>query len=203
MLELDTEFARMTALWRWYENALDKATLIIAISRSHLIDREDLFCLDLRQTTMQIDLLHEFAFLTRKAIERAEQHAPGILDYARQLVVHHPWIVKNLTDEWSDCPALTDQKFWWIANRIVHSRETMVHHRATLLPVEQWPTPSMLTSERSPICFGFQSDYDEDRNMHFVHIESFVRAYVGALSPKVEDAIRRRNRIPGHDADET
>lgn len=174
---------------------MDKATIIIAISRSHFIDREDLYSLDLRQTTLLIDLLHEFSFVARKAIERADKHSPGVIDYTKNLIVHHPWTVNELSTNWKQCPTLTQQKFWWIANRIVHSRDTLVKHRDIILPVELWPAPSMITSQWTPTCFGFQSDYDNDREMHYVHIESYIKAYVGGISPKIEHAIEKRNRL--------
>lgn len=195
MLRLDTEFARMTALWRWYEDAMDKATLILAISRSYYVGLAGTYSVSLRQTTMLIDLLHEFSFVARKAIERSEEHFPGVVKYAKELTVHHPWTVQELAKNWPECPRLTEQKFWWVANRIIHSTETMIKERDMLFSERESSGTGQLTNLASPVCFGFQSDLDDSREMHFIHIESFVRAYVGGISPKVEDAIKKRNNL--------
>ena len=67
------------------EAALNAGALIVAIARCSLNAREPLYRLHDRQARRLIDLLHEFAFHARKAIELAERFEPGIID-----VEEHP-----------------------------------------------------------------------------------------------------------------
>ncbi|MBK7975294.1 MAG: hypothetical protein IPK07_19090 [Deltaproteobacteria bacterium] len=180
----------MTALWRFHDAALEKAALILAIARSEMSDVWGYSDLKFRQTIALYDLLHEFAYSTRKAIERTETMAPGIIQKAKATPVHRGR-TEFPCESWNpgETIALVQESFWWVVNRIMHSTETLVVDYVARVEFHEASRTGQHWAVEQPRVFGFRSDYDQEQNLHHVHTESFVMAYVHMLSPDVEAAI--------------
>lgn len=195
-MRIDLQSARMTALWRYHDAALDRASLILTFSRSEYEDSGGLYDLHLRQTIRLIDLVHEFCFNARRAVERAERYKPGVLRKAQELLVHH--FQREIQTDCLDPKAvirLTDQCFWWILGRIIHSRDTMVVKRTDRIVFDDSSGTGRHWSVFQPVALAFESDRDDPDESHHVHLESLVRAYVLGLSRDIEQAIATRNHI--------
>jgi len=180
----------MAALWRFHDAALEKAALILAIARSEMADLPRYSDLKFRQTITLYDLLHEFSYNVRKALERAETLTPGIIAKARSTPVHRGR-TEFRREFWDpdETIALVQKPFWWVVNRIIHSTETVVVDYIARFEFDETSPSGRHWSVEQPEVFGFRSDLDEEEGLHHVHTESFVMTYVHMLSRDVEAAI--------------
>jgi hypothetical protein len=96
MHSISLQDATSTALWRFHNRALDLAAIIYMFNRSTYEDHLGLHEIYLRQMTMLIDTVHEFCFSARRAVERAEEHKPGLISTLRRM---------TLSEELRDCSA--------------------------------------------------------------------------------------------------
>lgn len=192
-MEISVRDAAMTAMWRFHDAALERATLIYTFARSTSDDTPEGYAIYLRQLPMMIGLVHEFCFNARRAIERAEKYRPGIVASLQALKVHYGKTELALSElDHPKSVTLTQESFWWVLGRIIHSKETQVIYRTVEAVVTDQRTGRHHTI-RQPVAFGFSSDRDSDRINHFIELESFVRPYVCGISHQIETAIQARN----------
>lgn len=192
-MELTVRDAAMTAMWRFHDAALERAALIYTFARSTNEDTPEGYSIYLRQLPMLIDLVHEFCFNARRAIERAEKYTPGIIANLQALKVHYGKTELALSElDYPKSIALTQESFWWVLGRIIHSKETQVVYRTVDVVVTDQRTGRHHTV-RQPVAFGFASDRDSDRINHFIELEAFVSPYVCGISHQIETAIQARN----------
>lgn len=191
-MELTVRDAMATAMWRFHDTALERATLIYTFARSTHEDTPEGYSIFSRQLPMLIDLVHEFCFNARRAIERAEKYRPGIIANLQALRVHYD---KELTLSELDYPKsipLTQESFWWILGRIIHSKETQVIYRTVDVVITDKES-GRHHCVRQPVAFGFSSNRDSDQINHYIELESFIKPYVGGISYQIGDAISARN----------
>ena len=192
-MELTVRDALATAMWRFHDAALERAALIYTFARSTNEDTPEGYAIYGRQLPMLIDLVHEFCFNARRAIERAEKYRPGIIASLQTLKVHYGRQELALSE--LDHPksiSLTQESYWWVLGRIIHSKETQVIYRTVEVVVTNKQT-GRHHSIRQPVAFGFSSDRDNDRINHYIELESFVTPYVGGISCQISEAISARN----------
>jgi hypothetical protein len=192
-MDLTVRDAMMTAMWRFHDAALERATLIYTFARSTVEDTPEGYAIYSRQLPMLIGLMHEFCFNARRAIERAERYKPGIISNLRQMKVHYGKTELELSkfEEPSVIP-LTRESYWWVLGRIIHSKETHVVYRTVDIVVTDKRT-GRHHSVMQPVAFGFSSDKDSDRIDHYIELESFVMPYTSGISHQIADAIKARN----------
>jgi hypothetical protein len=192
-MELTVDAAMATAMWRFHDAAMERAALIYTFARSTYEDTPWGYAIYGRQLAMFIDLVHEFCFNARRAIERAEKYRPGIIANVQALKIHYDRSELELSkfEQPSKSP-LTEESFWWVLGRIIHSKETHIVYR-TLDVVITDEARGRLHSIMQPVAFGFSSDRDDDRIDHFVELEAFVLLYVRGIAHQIEEAVRTRN----------
>lgn len=192
-MELSVQDAAMTAIWRLHEAALDRATLIYTFTRSTSEDTPTGYTIYSRQLPMLIDLVHEFCFYARRAIERTEKYRPGIIANLRVLNLHagKPELSLSKWDHPSSI-ALTQESFWWVLGRIIHSKETQIIYRTVDVVITNQSSGRHHTISQ-PIAFEFSSDYDNDLICHYIELESFVALYINSISHQIEQVIQTRN----------
>jgi hypothetical protein len=192
-MELTVRDAMATAMWRFHDAALERAALIYTFARSTNEDTPEGYAIYGRQLPMLIDLVHEFCFNARRAIERAEKYRPGIIANLLALKVHYG--KQELVLSEFDHPKtilLTQESYWWVLGRIIHSKETQVIYRTVDVVITNEQT-GRHHCIRQPVAFGFSSDRDSDRINHYIDLESFVTPYAGGISHQVTEAINARN----------
>jgi hypothetical protein len=192
-MELTVRDAMATAMWRFHNAALERAALIYTFARSTNEGTAEGCAIYGRQLPMLIDLVHEFCFNARRAIERAEKYRPGIIASLQALRVHYGRQELILSE--LDHPktiALTQESFWWVLGRIIHSKETQVIYQTVEMVItdEQTGRHHCITQ---PVAFGFSSDRDSEKINHYVELEAFVMPYVGSVSHQISEAIHARN----------
>lgn len=192
-MELTVRDAMATAMWRFHDAALERAALIYTFARSTNEDTPEGYVIYSRQLPMLIDLVHEFCFNARRAIERAEKYRPGIIASLQTLKVHYgkQELALSELDHPKSIP-LTQESYWWVLGRIIHSKETQVMYRTVEVVVTD-KQAGRHHCIRQPIAFGFSSDKDSDRINHYIELESFVTPYVGGISHQISEAISARN----------
>lgn len=192
-MELTGRDTMATAMWRFHDAALERAALIYTFARSTNEDTPEGSVIYGRQLPMLIDFVHEFCFNARRAIERAEKYRPGIIESLQTLKVHYGKQELALSE--LDHPksiALTQESYWWVLGRIIHSKETQVMYRTVEVVVTNKQT-GRHHCIRQPVAFGFSSDRDSDRINYYIELESFVTPYVGRISQQISEAISARN----------
>ena len=114
-MELSVRDAMATAMWRFHDAALERAALIYTFARSTNEDTPMGYAIYCRQLPMLIDLVHEFCFNARRAIERAEKYHPGIIASLQSLKVHYGKqdIALSELDNPKTIP-LTQESYWWV-----------------------------------------------------------------------------------------
>ena len=183
-----------TALWRFHDTAMEHATLIYTFTRSTYEDAPGLFDIYQRQLVRLIDLIHEFAFNARRAIERAEAHDPGIVKAATAYSVHYGMTDLTLSKfEEPSSLSLTQESLWWVLGRIIHSKQTHLLQKTVDVIITN-PISGRHHSIFQPVAFQFASDRDTGSVTHCVHLQSLVEAYVRGFAHRIEGAVIKRNR---------
>lgn len=88
-MDISVRDAMATAMWRFHDAAMERATLIYTFARSTNEDTPAGYAVYGRQLAMLIDLVHEFCINARRAIERAEKYHSGIIAGLQALKLHH------------------------------------------------------------------------------------------------------------------
>lgn len=128
-----------------------------------------------------------------RAIERPEKYNPGIIASVQSLKVYYGCTELKLSEfENPNKIPLTQESFWWVLGRIIHSKETHVVYRTVDIVVTSEATGCHY-SIMQPVAFGFSSDRDSTRIDHFVELEAFVLPYLSGIAHRIEEAIRARN----------
>ena len=194
-MEQTVRDAMATAMWRFHDAALERAALIYTFARSTNEDTPEGCAIYGRQLPMLIDLVHEFCFNARRAIERAEKYRPGLIASLQATTVHYgkQELALSELDHPKSIP-LTQESYWWVLGRIIHSKETQVMYRTVEVVITNKQT-GRHHCIRQPIAFGFSSDRDSDRINHYIELESFVTPYVGRISHQISEAISARNNL--------
>lgn len=177
-------------MWRHHDDTLQNAALVLAMSRSWISDREPFHHdLHFRQIIQLTDLIHGFCYHARKSIEMAEGFRPGILDAAKKQKIHYQITRLQLGDIERRTIHFTEQPFWWVICRLIHSREALVIESAETVLVNErrGRTRSILR----PVAFAFRSDLDGPDQLHYVHTESLVSAFLLKISWMVEEATEK------------
>lgn len=182
---------------RWNEKAADLGTRLLALScfdnnrfvngRNAIEDDLSSFeSLRLDITTEVIDLLHEYCFILRKLIERAD-----CVSQARKLYPHpgngNIIINKDGPDERE--VLLCQRDLWWILGRVIHSQSVMVLGGDTdLLRVY---SDGKNRSYSDGYCYvSVESDFDEGVR-HILHIPSLVHIFLfSALASQIKEVVR-------------
>jgi len=174
-------------LWRHHDSALQAAALVLAMSRSWISDREPFHHdLHFRQIIQLTDLIHNFCYHARKSIEMAEEFRPGTLDAAKKQKIHYQITSLELDDTEKTVIQFTEQPFWWVICRLIHSREALVTETSETVVAHE-RTGRTRTILR-PVAFAFRSDLDQPDQLHYVHTESLVSAFLYEVSRMIEEA---------------
>lgn len=182
-----------TAMWRFHDAAMERAALIYTFARSTVEDTPAGSSVYSRQLPLLIDLVHEFCFSARKAIERAERYRPGTIQSLQALKLHPGEKELELSEfETPKTLPLTQESLWWVLGRIIHSKETFVAYRTLDIVVTNQKTGAHYAISQ-PVAFGFSSDRDSDRIDHYVGLERLATSYVSGVSYQIEEAIGARN----------
>jgi hypothetical protein len=178
---------RWSSLWRYHERVLDASSLLIAITRSQLSERDSFYDrVEERMAIQLTDLIHDFSYHARKSLELAEEHQTGVLQKAKKQLIHR-YQSEFVLDEIDKTKVpLTQKDFWWVLGRIIHSRESLV---AQLTGIEIYGRSGKIRSHFRPCVFSFRSDLDKEDQRHFVHTESLVGTYLDFFSESIEQAI--------------
>jgi hypothetical protein len=175
---LDRKELRRLAIWRHHEASLEKASLLVALSRCRMTDREPLFELRARQGVQLIELLHEFCYHARKTIEIAETYKSGAINNAKTITMlgYDEWPQADL-DIGEDAVPLTDQSLWWLLGRVIHSQEITVHEQQEAEVGSKWAAAPNITCYWTPTVLSVRSGFDGPDKRHYVYAERLVEAY--------------------------
>lgn len=166
------------SVWRHYDAALESAALIAAISRARFTDREPLYALLYRCELHLIDLLHDFAYNGRRAIELAEEYEVGIIDHAKGVKLPGFGETHVQLEIMEESRPLADQSVWWVLGRIIHSRSLTIHYFEDPEVGTEWARAPNITEYRTPIAFAVRSDYDGLDERHYAKVESLVAGFL-------------------------
>ncbi len=171
-------------LWRHINAAADAAATLAALVRFRVTDRELTYTLRFRQQYQLVDLLHTFAYNARRAIEIADDYKAGVQQHAESITLvgfDETHVNLGIGD---DAQPLTDKSLWWVLNRIVHSRELLVHEREDAEVGHR----GRIKMYQTPVVFSVRSDFDRGDVQHFVRFERLIEAFL-ALTEKFEEAL--------------
>jgi hypothetical protein len=194
MTENSAPHFRENALWRHYDAAIDKGAILVAVARCRLTDREPLYRLRRRHHVQLVELLHEFCYHARKAIELADTVQPGAISHAKEISLLGYGETSTELDM-DHTVGLASESLWWVLGRIIHSREVAVHEREEIEVGSRWAAAPRLTSYVSPIVFSVRSDHDAPEERHFVHAERLVECFL-ALQDRLDKAIQSLGETP-------
>lgn len=190
--------ARQVALIaRWNEKATDLGTRLLALScfdnnrfvngRNAIEDDVMSFeSLRLEITTEVIDLLHEYCFILRKLIERA-----NCVSQAKKLYPHQGEESISINKDGPDerKVMLCQKDLWWILGRVIHSQSVVVLGGDTnLLRIY---SDGKTRSYSDGYCYAsVESDFD-DGVQHILHIPSLVHVFSSsALASEIKEVVR-------------
>ena len=200
-MEMTVRDAMASAMWRYHDAALERAALIYTFARSTSEDTSAGYAIYGRQLAILIDVVHEFCFNACLAIERAEMCRPGIMAELQALDLHEGKTELVLSDlDYPKNIALSQESYWWVLGKILHSKETHVVYRTVDVVVTDRRSGQHHTINQ-PVAFGFSSDRDSDRIDQYVELEALAMLYVGGIASEIERAISARS-IPAerHDS---
>jgi hypothetical protein len=171
-------------LWRHLSAAADAAALLVALVRFKVTDREPLYVLTTRQQYQLVDLLHNFAYNARRAIELADEYEPGVrarAEFVRLVGFEETHVDLGIGQ---DALPLTDKSLWWVLGRIIHSRELRVHSKEDV----DVGYRGRITMYQTPIVFSVRSDHDRSDVQHYARLERLLEAFL-ALTESFEVAL--------------
>jgi len=184
---------------RWHAKATDAGTRLLALAcfdsnrfvagRNAIEDDVMSFqSLDLEFTVEVIDILHEYCFVLRKLIERADKvdEAKGLFPHADQPITT---ISKGGLNERE--VELWNENLWWILGRVIHSKSVMVLGGDNC-SLKVYGDGKTREYEDGRCYVEVASDFDEkEGKKHIFHVPSLVRAYTfSALSYEIREIAR-------------
>jgi len=170
-----------------YSKALDAAALILALARCRLTDREPAHVLQARQNEHLLQLVHDFCFHARKAIELANAET-GAIAFAQVLQLHGFGETEVRLDLEGKALPLVDQSLWWVLGRVIHSQEAVVESHTDVALGSEWASEPNLTEYETPVAFGVRSDRDGQESVHYFLTERLVEAFLH-VAPAIEQAV--------------
>ncbi|MDD2540965.1 MAG: hypothetical protein PHH28_07960 [Desulfuromonadaceae bacterium] len=192
-MSLELQDGRWSMLWRYNDKSLEIATQLLAFSRMSVIDRGVFWHLKIRWNIQIENLMHEFCYSVRKAIELTAKVQPEVSETAKNTFPHENGGVAQ-TDI-NEQVTLCRKSFLWIINRIIHSRDTYVKDYSVDVYVSPTP-PHQMTSTFSPRYFGFYSDLDEHNSFQFVSIEELLQCFLGHIEPLIQVELEKWRENP-------
>jgi hypothetical protein len=184
-----------TALVRHYVAALDAGAMMVAISRTRLTDREPLWAVHTRLRQRLVELIHDFCFNARKAIELAEEYVPGMIDHADGILLPGYGESGVKLDLMRGVEPLANQSLWWLLGRVIHSRQLAARDQEDVEVGTKWKAAPGITVYRTLVAFEVRSERDGLDQRHLVYVDRPVEAFF-ALGEKFNlaiDAVRAAN----------
>ena len=174
---MDIKESRKLSLRRYYEKAKDSASLLIAISRCKIANYESLFLFRDRQKAQAVELIHDFAYSARKAIEIAELFSPGIKELSDQISLA-PYGIESVEIEIAkEALPLCKQTLWWVLGRIVHSQDLIVLDQQSIEYVREPKGVPTSINYYTPVLFGVHSDFDKGNSINYLYIEQLAFSF--------------------------
>lgn len=197
-MSLELEDGRWSTLWRYNDKSLANATQILALSNLSIVDREPAYNLRVRWEIQIQDTMHDFCYTVRKAIEISEKVGSGAQSEAADVSLHSEAEGLNVEIGPDEEIELCDRSFWWVINRIIHSREAKVQERSEILVGEPWGLPHQTSSRLEPKYFAFRSDYDDEGDLHYISIERLVNIFISRIEPMISNELEEWREDPFH-----
>lgn len=183
---------------------MEAATVLTALSRMPVRDFHD-FANDFHNTQLfkTTELMHEFSFYVRKALELSFEKDPLIKKKALSLKLSRANEVISCQEGLAEnevIATLSDQNFYWVINRIIHSKKSYASYSCR--PSFDFITPETIQKygffqffghefsvseyskemrEYNMRFFFFQSDHDDDDKMHCVDICDLMGIFMNHL----------------------
>jgi hypothetical protein len=152
------------------KQAFSAAALIAVIIAARNEPTSALVVFRKRQDDLLHDLLHDFAFKSRKLIELATADAIPAKSWASQGTIMG--FRSSTTD--SLIEKFKHYSLWFILNRVIHS-DSLLIIRA---PVQINPDHQEIT-HRLPWAFQVRSDFDsDDKKQHLVFIDELLKCFI-------------------------
>lgn len=192
-MSLELQDGRWSMLWRYHDRSMEIATQLLAFSRMAVRDRGVFWHLKIRWNIQIENLMHDFCYAVRKGIELTAKVHPEISDLAKTCFPHEEGGFVKILGEGRI--QLCDRSFWWIVNRIIHSRDTFVKDQTIQEYVSPEP-PHYITNTFSPKFFGFFSDLDQDKEFRYVETEELLQCYLGVIEPVIAAELEKWRKDP-------
>jgi len=162
--------ARMTRIRKYREEAFSTAALIAAIIAARYEDNSPLVALRQRQDDHLHDLLHDFAFKSRKLIELASAQGIPAIDWANAQKI----IGFQIRSTDSLIQKFEHYSLWFVLGRLIHSDNL----RIVRSPVQLSSDQIQITHEL-PWALVVRSDYDINaQKQHFVFIDELLKSFI-------------------------
>ena len=174
------------AIQRADARAQDRGLFAYVASRAALgaLGGDEFYRYQLR--TMLAEAIYDFVFSARRAIECVDTVEPGLIDVTRGLNLQRAGWVFRSSDIRGELP-LCDRDYWWVLNRIVHSRQMVVlPHGGEVCPPDrdeaarEW---RRLPGDLSIL--AVRSDRDSLDEMSWVLVEDLLVGYFDEVSKGV------------------
>jgi len=169
---------RVTNIIKYREQAFGAAALIAAIIAARYEPTSALVVFRERQDDLLHDLLHDFAFKSRKLIELATAEAIPAKNWASQGMIIG--FRSRKTD--SLIEKCEHYSLWFILGRVIHSDSLEIMRT----PVQINPDTPEITHQL-PWAFTVSSDFDKDEQKeHFVFIDELLKCFI-TLDKQLQD----------------
>jgi len=160
------------------ENALDLAATVAACARADLCDIGDL---QERIEESLHDLVHMFCYQGRKAIEQSNV-GKNINAIANIRPQSKPADALLISGDTTNLVPLSNESFWWIINRIVHSLDFAVLRVKNIQEKSDSVLFTHLDVGGSRV-ISFRSDRDPEGILHYVDLDALVTCFVQDVAP--------------------
>ena len=177
------------------QSAINTGALILACCRADLKGFEIAATIDLEMILKekQLDMTHDFAYQTRKVIERAGKVSPDLLSSLKKVTPHK--LDEAAVFRGGKMVNFTNQSFWWIINRIVHSQQAIIIDDLSSIIEESTRVDEQHViaihklNVLGPRVIAFRSSHDEPETFFYVGLENLVIAYVDKIRKPIFDAM--------------
>ncbi|HME42070.1 MAG TPA: hypothetical protein VKF36_03205 [Syntrophorhabdales bacterium] len=178
------------------QSAINTGALILACCRADLKGFEIAATIDLEMILKekQLDMTHDFAYQTRKVIERAGKVSPDLLISLKKVKPHK--LDEGAVFRDGKRVNFTNQSFWWIINRIVHSQQAKTIDDLSSIIEESTRVDEghAFVIENlnvlGPRVIAFRSNHDDPGIFYYVGLENLVIAYLDKIRKPIFDAMR-------------
>lgn len=122
---------REIPVWRHYEMALEKASLLLALTRCSVGSHERFIDWRSRQRAQVVELFHEFCVHARASIELADRYEPGVKQKATEQVVSRG----SRIDLGYEVVPISQEPLWKLLGHVIHARKSVARERVTETPI--------------------------------------------------------------------